>query len=168
MKVWVPSDLSAQVNLGCDSHQTIHNYNLYVATFLGFGGNAARDRYTDFVITQNNTLDIDVWVLLELWGAFSPIKYLFIIVNWHLRWPDHKAKILTNCSSNYYNIFSLFCFPLTKFCFGPTVSNMQLPDFLCFEFLCSGFLPLISSILFTISNLIDMFWPIYSVLFFHL
>lgn len=58
--VWVPSDLSAQVNLGCDSHQTIHNYNLYVATFLGFGGNAARDRYTDFVITQNNTLDIDV------------------------------------------------------------------------------------------------------------
>ncbi|XP_068746463.1 ectonucleoside triphosphate diphosphohydrolase 4-like [Montipora capricornis] len=58
--VWVPSELSAQVNLGCDSHQTIHNYNLYVATFLGFGGNAARDRYTEFVITHNNTLKFDV------------------------------------------------------------------------------------------------------------
>jgi len=58
--VWVPSELSAQVNLGCDSHQTIHNYNLYVATFLGFGGNAARERYTDLVISQNKTLDIDV------------------------------------------------------------------------------------------------------------
>ena len=60
MKVWVPTELSAQVNLGCDSHQTIHNYNLYVATFLGFGGNAARDRYTELVITQNKTLDTDV------------------------------------------------------------------------------------------------------------
>ena len=60
MKVWVPAELSAQVNLGCDSHQTIHNYNLYVATFLGFGGNAARNRYTELVITQNKTLDIDV------------------------------------------------------------------------------------------------------------
>lgn len=58
--VWVPSDLSAQVNLGCDSHQTIHNYNLYVATFLGFGGNTARDRYTELCITHNGTLEIDM------------------------------------------------------------------------------------------------------------
>ncbi|KAK2572368.1 Cell division cycle protein 23-like protein [Acropora cervicornis] len=57
--VWVPSDLNAQVNLGCDSHQTIHNYNLYVATFLGFGGNTARDRYTELSITHNGTLEID-------------------------------------------------------------------------------------------------------------
>lgn len=57
--VWVPSELSAQVNLGCDSHKTTHNYHLYVATFLGFGGNAARDRFTKLVITKNRTLSID-------------------------------------------------------------------------------------------------------------
>lgn len=57
--VWVPSELRAQVNLGCDSHQTTHNYYLYVATFLGFGGNAARDRYTELVVTKNLTLPVD-------------------------------------------------------------------------------------------------------------
>ncbi|XP_073239476.1 ectonucleoside triphosphate diphosphohydrolase 4-like isoform X1 [Porites lutea] len=58
--VWVPSELSAQVNLGCDSHQTIHNYHLYVATFLGFGSNAARDRYTELVLSQNESLSFDL------------------------------------------------------------------------------------------------------------
>jgi ectonucleoside triphosphate diphosphohydrolase 4 len=54
----VPSDLLAEVNLGCDSHETIHNYRVYVATFLGFGGNAARDRYVDYVL-NNRTMDYD-------------------------------------------------------------------------------------------------------------
>ncbi|NXB67309.1 ENTP4 diphosphohydrolase, partial [Struthidea cinerea] len=43
----VAKSLLAEVNLGCDAHQTEHVYRVYVATFLGFGGNAARQRYED-------------------------------------------------------------------------------------------------------------------------
>uniref|UniRef100_A0A3B5LX14 nucleoside-triphosphate phosphatase n=1 Tax=Xiphophorus couchianus TaxID=32473 RepID=A0A3B5LX14_9TELE len=37
----------AEFNLGCDVEQTQHVYRVYVTTFLGFGGNMARQRYED-------------------------------------------------------------------------------------------------------------------------
>ncbi|XP_009083463.1 PREDICTED: ectonucleoside triphosphate diphosphohydrolase 4, partial [Acanthisitta chloris] len=43
----VAKNLLAEFNLGCDAHQTEHVYRVYVATFLGFGGNAARQRYEE-------------------------------------------------------------------------------------------------------------------------
>ena len=58
---YVPSELLADVNLGCDSHRTIHNYRVYVATFLGFGSNAAHGRYLDMVLA-NKTLPVDEYV----------------------------------------------------------------------------------------------------------
>ncbi|NXE97293.1 ENTP4 diphosphohydrolase, partial [Menura novaehollandiae] len=42
----------AEFNLGCDAHQTQHVYRVYVATFLGFGGNAARQRYQDSLFSS--------------------------------------------------------------------------------------------------------------------
>uniref|UniRef100_A0A670JVF4 nucleoside-triphosphate phosphatase n=1 Tax=Podarcis muralis TaxID=64176 RepID=A0A670JVF4_PODMU len=47
----VAKNLLAEFNLGCDAHQTEHVYRVYVATFLGFGGNAARQRYADSIFT---------------------------------------------------------------------------------------------------------------------
>ncbi|KAF1547248.1 Ectonucleoside triphosphate diphosphohydrolase 4, partial [Eudyptula minor] len=47
----VAKNLLAEFNLGCDAHQTEHVYRVYVATFLGFGGNAARQRYEDSLFT---------------------------------------------------------------------------------------------------------------------
>ncbi|CAJ1054089.1 ectonucleoside triphosphate diphosphohydrolase 7-like [Xyrichtys novacula] len=44
----------AEFNLGCDVEHTQHVYRVYVATFLGFGGNMARQRYEDHLV--NNTL----------------------------------------------------------------------------------------------------------------
>ncbi|XP_020893372.1 ectonucleoside triphosphate diphosphohydrolase 4 isoform X2 [Exaiptasia diaphana] len=55
---FVPKDLLSDVNLGCDSHETIHNYRVYVATFLGFGSNAAHHRYIEYVL-KNKTLTYD-------------------------------------------------------------------------------------------------------------
>ncbi|CAL1616082.1 unnamed protein product [Knipowitschia caucasica] len=40
----------AEFNLGCDAHRTEHVYRVYVSTFLGFGGNAARQRYEQDII----------------------------------------------------------------------------------------------------------------------
>ncbi|XP_020636005.3 ectonucleoside triphosphate diphosphohydrolase 4 isoform X3 [Pogona vitticeps] len=48
----VAKNLLAEFNLGCDAHQTEHVYRVYVATFLGFGGNAARQRYVDSIFTN--------------------------------------------------------------------------------------------------------------------
>ncbi|XP_048368892.1 ectonucleoside triphosphate diphosphohydrolase 4 isoform X5 [Sphaerodactylus townsendi] len=48
----VAKNLLAEFNLGCDAHQTEHVYRVYVATFLGFGGNAARQRYTDGIFAN--------------------------------------------------------------------------------------------------------------------
>ncbi|XP_053574098.1 ectonucleoside triphosphate diphosphohydrolase 4 isoform X2 [Bombina bombina] len=45
-------NLLAEFNLGCDAHETQHVYRVYVATFLGFGGNAARQRYEDFIFSS--------------------------------------------------------------------------------------------------------------------
>lgn len=48
----VAKNLLAEFNLGCDVHHTEHVYRVYVATFLGFGGNAARQRYEDRIFAN--------------------------------------------------------------------------------------------------------------------
>ncbi|KAF5907346.1 ectonucleoside triphosphate diphosphohydrolase 4 isoform X1, partial [Clarias magur] len=57
----VAKNLLAEFNLGCDAHRTEHVYRVYVSTFLGFGGNAARQRYEETLISntrlQNKMLD---------------------------------------------------------------------------------------------------------------
>ncbi|XP_060736884.1 ectonucleoside triphosphate diphosphohydrolase 4 isoform X2 [Tachysurus vachellii] len=57
----VAKNLLAEFNLGCDAHRTEHVYRVYVSTFLGFGGNAARQRYEENLISstrlQNKLLD---------------------------------------------------------------------------------------------------------------
>ncbi|XP_063787946.1 ectonucleoside triphosphate diphosphohydrolase 4 isoform X3 [Pseudophryne corroboree] len=45
-------NLLAEFNLGCDAHETQHVYRVYVATFLGFGGNAARQRYEGYIFSS--------------------------------------------------------------------------------------------------------------------
>ncbi|XP_062988546.1 ectonucleoside triphosphate diphosphohydrolase 7 [Elgaria multicarinata webbii] len=44
--------LLADFNLGCDVQHTKHIYRVYVNTFLGFGGNFARQRYEELVLNQ--------------------------------------------------------------------------------------------------------------------
>ncbi|KFU91470.1 Ectonucleoside triphosphate diphosphohydrolase 7, partial [Chaetura pelagica] len=44
--------LLAEFNLGCDVQHAGHMYRVYVNTFLGFGGNFARQRYEDLVLNQ--------------------------------------------------------------------------------------------------------------------
>lgn len=44
--------LLAEFNLGCDVQHTAHMYRVYVNTFLGFGGNFARQRYEEHVLNQ--------------------------------------------------------------------------------------------------------------------
>ncbi|NXX34167.1 ENTP7 diphosphohydrolase, partial [Nicator chloris] len=44
--------LLAEFNLGCDVQHTGHVYRVYVNTFLGFGGNFARQRYEEHVLNQ--------------------------------------------------------------------------------------------------------------------
>uniref|UniRef100_G3P9F9 nucleoside-triphosphate phosphatase n=1 Tax=Gasterosteus aculeatus aculeatus TaxID=481459 RepID=G3P9F9_GASAC len=51
----VAKNLLAEFNLGCDAHRTEHVYRVYVSTFLGFGGNAARKRYEENVIRNTAT-----------------------------------------------------------------------------------------------------------------
>ncbi|NXN28313.1 ENTP7 diphosphohydrolase, partial [Nycticryphes semicollaris] len=46
--------LLAEFNLGCDVQHTGHMYRVYVNTFLGFGGNFARQRYEDLVLNQTS------------------------------------------------------------------------------------------------------------------
>jgi len=50
---FVPLDYSATINLGCDIHETIHEYKVYVATHLGYGTDAARRRYLDNIYSLN-------------------------------------------------------------------------------------------------------------------
>ncbi|XP_053306285.1 ectonucleoside triphosphate diphosphohydrolase 7 isoform X2 [Spea bombifrons] len=51
----------AEFNLGCDLQHTEHVYRVYVTTFMGFGGNFARQRYEDMVfndtMTKNRVLE---------------------------------------------------------------------------------------------------------------
>ncbi|CAM2117938.1 unnamed protein product [Caretta caretta] len=44
--------LLAEFNLGCDVQHTEHVYRVYVSTFLGFGGNFARQRYEELMLNQ--------------------------------------------------------------------------------------------------------------------
>ncbi|XP_028828762.1 ectonucleoside triphosphate diphosphohydrolase 7-like isoform X2 [Denticeps clupeoides] len=44
--------LLAEINLGCDLEHTRHVYRIYVTTFLGFGGNMARQRYEDDLVNM--------------------------------------------------------------------------------------------------------------------
>lgn len=45
----------ADFNLGCDVEHTQHVYRVYVTTFLGFGGNMARQRYEDWLLNSTVT-----------------------------------------------------------------------------------------------------------------
>uniref|UniRef100_A0AAV2M354 Ectonucleoside triphosphate diphosphohydrolase 7 n=1 Tax=Knipowitschia caucasica TaxID=637954 RepID=A0AAV2M354_KNICA len=45
----------AEFNLGCDVEHTEHVYRVYVTTFLGFGGNMARQRYEDQLLNTSST-----------------------------------------------------------------------------------------------------------------
>uniref|UniRef100_A0A8C8JIZ4 nucleoside-triphosphate phosphatase n=1 Tax=Oncorhynchus tshawytscha TaxID=74940 RepID=A0A8C8JIZ4_ONCTS len=60
----VAKNLLAEFNLGCDAHRTEHVYRVYVSTFLGFGGNAARQRYEESIVrntlTKNKLLGLHV------------------------------------------------------------------------------------------------------------
>uniref|UniRef100_A0A4W5RBU5 nucleoside-triphosphate phosphatase n=1 Tax=Hucho hucho TaxID=62062 RepID=A0A4W5RBU5_9TELE len=51
----VAKHLLAEFNLGCDAHRTEHVYRVYVSTFLGFGGNAARQRYEESIVMNTLT-----------------------------------------------------------------------------------------------------------------
>ncbi|XP_044292295.1 ectonucleoside triphosphate diphosphohydrolase 7 isoform X2 [Varanus komodoensis] len=44
--------LLADFNLGCDVQHTKHVYRVYVNTFLGFGGNIARQRYEELLLNR--------------------------------------------------------------------------------------------------------------------
>ncbi|NXP02214.1 ENTP7 diphosphohydrolase, partial [Thinocorus orbignyianus] len=46
--------LLAEFNLGCDVQHSAHMYRVYVNTFLGFGGNFARQRYEELVLNQSS------------------------------------------------------------------------------------------------------------------
>lgn len=45
--------LLAEFNLGCDAQRSAHVYRVYVSTFLGFGGNFARQRYEDALLNHS-------------------------------------------------------------------------------------------------------------------
>ncbi|XP_061672786.1 ectonucleoside triphosphate diphosphohydrolase 4 isoform X2 [Syngnathoides biaculeatus] len=51
----VAKNLLAEFNLGCDAHRTDHVYRVYVSTFLGFGGNAARQTYEQSLIKSTTS-----------------------------------------------------------------------------------------------------------------
>lgn len=51
--VTVPQALSATINLGCDTHETIHEYKVYVTTHLGYGTDLARKRYVEKLYFEN-------------------------------------------------------------------------------------------------------------------
>lgn len=51
----VAKTMMAEFNLGCDLQHTEHVYRVYVTTFMGFGGNFARQRYEDLVFNETVT-----------------------------------------------------------------------------------------------------------------
>lgn len=48
----VAKQMLAEFNLGCDLQHTEHVYRVFVTTFMGFGGNFARQRYEDMVFND--------------------------------------------------------------------------------------------------------------------
>ncbi len=50
----VAKNLLAEFNLGCQGSDVEHKYRIYVATFLGFGGNSARRRYEESLIAATS------------------------------------------------------------------------------------------------------------------
>ncbi|XP_060698221.1 ectonucleoside triphosphate diphosphohydrolase 4-like [Hemiscyllium ocellatum] len=65
--------LLAEFNLGCDLHHTEHVYRVYVTTFLGFGGNYARQLYEDLIF--NNTAAMNR-LLDQYMGVSAESPYL--------------------------------------------------------------------------------------------
>lgn len=63
----------AEFNLGCDVEHTQHVYRVYVTTFLGFGGNMARQRYEDRLL--NNTLAKNRFLTVQM-GLSEDKPYL--------------------------------------------------------------------------------------------
>uniref|UniRef100_A0A3P8P2U1 nucleoside-triphosphate phosphatase n=1 Tax=Astatotilapia calliptera TaxID=8154 RepID=A0A3P8P2U1_ASTCA len=65
----IAKNLLAEFNLGCDVHRTEHVYRVYVSTFLGYGGNAARQRYEENLIrntaARNRLLDQHIGETVE-------------------------------------------------------------------------------------------------------
>ncbi|KAI4879478.1 hypothetical protein NFI96_010655 [Prochilodus magdalenae] len=68
----VAKNLLAEFNLGCDAHRTEHVYRVYVSTFLGFGGNAARQRYEEQLLS-NTVLQNKLFGTHQGESADSPI-----------------------------------------------------------------------------------------------
>ena len=48
----VAKNLLAEFNLGCTTKDLDHTYRVYVTTFLGYGGNTARKRYEQLLISS--------------------------------------------------------------------------------------------------------------------
>ncbi|XP_069774072.1 ectonucleoside triphosphate diphosphohydrolase 4 isoform X3 [Narcine bancroftii] len=69
----VAKSLLAEFNLGCDAHHTEHVYRVYVTTFLGFGGNAARQRYEEQIVYKTTLTNR---LLGQKTGTTEEIPYL--------------------------------------------------------------------------------------------
>lgn len=48
----IAKSMLAEFNLGCSRQDLDHQYRVYVATFLGFGGNSIRKMYEEFLIAN--------------------------------------------------------------------------------------------------------------------
>ncbi|CAG2103898.1 unnamed protein product [Medioppia subpectinata] len=51
--------LVSEFNLGCDEHDSDHNYRLYVTTYLGLGANFARNTYVNALISSTINTNTD-------------------------------------------------------------------------------------------------------------
>ncbi|OXB67370.1 hypothetical protein ASZ78_010928 [Callipepla squamata] len=66
--------LLAEFNLGCDVQHTGHMYRVYVNTFLGFGGNFARQRYEELVLNQTRAYNR---YRCPAWGCRGIVQWLW-------------------------------------------------------------------------------------------
>lgn len=53
------NNVISEFNLGCNDHDTEHNYRLYVTTYLGLGANVARSSYVNALISATIHSNID-------------------------------------------------------------------------------------------------------------
>lgn len=90
----VAKNLLAEFNLGCDAHRTEHVYRVYVSTFLGFGGNAARQSYELSLI--RNTATQNKWDpqigLLYLISFFYPSFYIHAVTDFSRLLGQHVGE----------------------------------------------------------------------------